>query len=112
MTKKTFEIRGIIAAISHSLDVRLEIKACDPWAVHSATKFRRGSGLQAVEGVPDVQREICKLVKRNGKVEREEAMERFDLPEKQMQAQLAVLRHGELIKRHKEQDKLYLVPYS
>lgn len=27
------------------LDVRLEVKACDPWAVHYATRFRESSDL-------------------------------------------------------------------
>jgi len=94
------------------LDIRLEVKACDPWAVHCATRFREGSGLEGVEGMTELQKAIYELVKRKGKVTREEVRESFSLPEPEMQRQLAVLRHCELVKGHKEGDKVYLVPFS
>lgn len=94
------------------LDIRLEVKACDPWAVYSATRFRESSGLKRTEGLTDVQKEIYELVKRKGKVTREEVRESFSLSEPEMQRQLATLRHCELVKGHKEHDKVYLVPFS
>jgi late competence protein required for DNA uptake (superfamily II DNA/RNA helicase) len=94
------------------LDVRLEVKACDPWAVHSAARFRESSGLKGTEGLTDLQKEIYELVKRKGKVRREEVIESFKVSEQEMQIQLATLRHCELVKGHKEGDKVYLVPFS
>ena len=93
------------------LDVRLEVKACDPWAVHSATRFREGSGLEGTEGLTDLQKEIYELVKGKGKVRKEEVIESLNLSEQEMQTQLATLRHCELVKGHKEGDKVYLTPY-
>ena len=94
------------------LDVRLEVKACDPWAVHSATRFRESSGLKGTEGLTEVQKEIYELVKRKGKVTKEEVVENLNLSEQEMQTQLATLRHCELVKGYKEGDKVYLIPFS
>ena len=94
------------------LGVRLEVKACDPWAVHSATRFRESSGLKGTEGLTDLQKEIYELVKRKGRVTREEVIENFNLSEQEMQTQLATLRHCELVKGHKEGNKVYLIPYG
>jgi late competence protein required for DNA uptake (superfamily II DNA/RNA helicase) len=94
------------------LDVRLEVKACNPWAVHSATRFRQSSGLKGTEGLTDLQKEIYELVERRGKVTKEEVIETLNLSEQGLQTQLATLRHCELVKGHKEGDKVYLIPYS
>jgi len=94
------------------LDVRLEVKACDPWAVHSATRFRASSGLKGIEGLTDLQKEIYELVKRKGKITKEEVIENLNLSEQEMQIQLATLRHCELVRGHKEGDEIYLIPFS
>ena len=93
------------------LDMRLGIKACDPWAVHSATRLRESSGLKGVEGMTELQKAIYELVKSKGKVTRQEVMEILNLSESETLAQLAILRHCELVKGHKEGDNVYLVPF-
>ena len=93
------------------LDMRLGVKACDPWAVHSATRLRESSGLAGAEGLTDLQKAIYELVKNKGKVTRQEVMEIHSLSESEMLAQLAILRHCELIKGHKEGHNVYLVPF-
>jgi late competence protein required for DNA uptake (superfamily II DNA/RNA helicase) len=90
------------------LDARLEVKACDPWAVHSATRFRESSGLKGTEALMGLQKEIHELMKRKRKVIRES----FSISEQEMQTQLATLRHCETVKGHKEGDKVYLIPFS
>jgi recombinational DNA repair protein (RecF pathway) len=94
------------------LDARLEVKSCDPWAVYSATRSREGADFKGTEGLTDLQKEIYALVKRKGKVTREEVIEGLNLSEQEMQTQLATLRHCELVKGHKEGDQVYLVPFS
>jgi len=94
------------------LDARLEVKACDPWAVHSATRFPESSGLKGTEGLIGLQKEIYELVKRKGKVTGEEVRESFSPSEQEMQTQLATLRHCEMVKGHKEGEKVYLIPSS
>jgi len=93
------------------LDMRLGVKACDPWAVHSATRLRESSGLAEAEGLTDLQKAIYELVKNKGKVTRQEMMEILSLSESEILAQLAILRHCELIKGHKEGHNVYLVPF-
>jgi late competence protein required for DNA uptake (superfamily II DNA/RNA helicase) len=94
------------------LDIRFPAKACDPWAVYSATRTRDQSGLKGTEGLTDLQKEMHAFVKKNGKVTPEEMMKRFDLSVKEMQTQMAMLRHCELIKGQKDGDKIYLVPFK
>jgi late competence protein required for DNA uptake (superfamily II DNA/RNA helicase) len=94
------------------LDIKFEVKACDPWAVYSATRSRESANLKGTEGLTDLQKEIYALVKRKGKVTREEVIQELSLSEQEMQTQLATLRHCELVKGHKEGDKVYLVPFS
>ena len=93
------------------LDMRLGVKACDPWAVHSATRLRENSGLAEAEGLTELQKAIYELVKSKGKVTRQEVMEIHSLSESEMMAQLAILRHCELVKGHKEGHDVYLVPF-
>jgi predicted HTH transcriptional regulator len=64
------------------------------------------------EGLTDVQKKIYELVKQRSKVTREEVIENLNLSEQEMQTQLATLRHCELVKGHKEGNKVYLVPYT
>ncbi len=93
------------------LDARLGIKGCDPWAVHSATRLRESSGLAGAEGMTELQKSIYELVKSKGKVTREEVMGNLNLSEQEIQKQLAILRHCELVKGHKEGDNVYLIPF-
>jgi len=93
------------------IDIRYPAKACDPWAVYSATRSREQAGLKGTEGLTDLQKEIYAFVKTSGKVTIEEMMKRFGLSAKEMQTQLAVLRHCELVKGQRDGDKIYLVTY-
>jgi DeoR/GlpR family transcriptional regulator of sugar metabolism len=63
-------------------------------------------------GLTDLQKEIYALVKRKGKVTREEVIENLNVSEQELQTQLATLRHCELVKGRKQGDKIYLIPYS
>jgi len=94
------------------LDIRLEVKACDPWAVYSATRYRESSELKGTEGLNELHKAIYEFVKSKAKVTREEVMENLSISEQEMQTQLAILRHCELVKGHKEDDKVYLIPFS
>jgi len=48
----------------------------------------------------------------NDKVTREELTESLGIPQRDLERQLATLRHCELVKGQKEGDKVYLVPFS
>jgi recombinational DNA repair protein (RecF pathway) len=94
------------------IDIRYPAKACDPWAVYSATKSRETLGLKGTEGLTDLQQVIYEFIKQKGKVTREELIDNFELTEAQLQTQLAILRHCELIKGSKEDGRIYLVPFD
>ncbi len=104
--------RGEILCEDCYLDIRLEVKSCDPWAVYSATRAREGANLKGTEGLTQVQKEIYEFVKQRGKVTREEVGESFSLLEPELQKELATLRHCELVKGYKEDGRVYLIPYG
>ena len=92
--------------------MRFPPKVCDPWAVYSATRSRQVLGLKGAEGLTDLQRQICEFITSEGKLTREELMDNFNLTEAQLRSQFEVLRHCELIKGHREGDKIYFVPFE
>lgn len=94
------------------LDIKFPAKACDPWAVYSATRTRESSGLKSTEGLTELQRAIYEFIRDKGKVTRGEVMENFNISEGELKTQVAVLRHCELAKGHKEDNRVYLVPFS
>ena len=94
------------------IDIRNPAKACDPWAVYSATRSRQREGLRGIEGLNELQREIYEFVIKKGRVTRDELTEYFGVKETELQTQLATLRHCELVKGRKEGDTVYLVPFE
>ena len=94
------------------IDIRYPAKACDPWAVYSATRSRESLGLKGVDGLSDLQKAIYEFVRGKGKVTREELLENFGMKETELQTQLATLRHCELVKGCKEDNGVYLVPFD
>ncbi len=109
---ETYTYRGETLCEDCYMHIRLGVKACDPWAVYSASRFRESRDLKGSEGLTELQKGIYEFVKSKGKVTREEVMENLSLSEQEMQIQLAILRHCELVKGHKEDGKVYLIPFS
>jgi late competence protein required for DNA uptake (superfamily II DNA/RNA helicase) len=93
------------------LDVRYPAKACDPWAVYSATRTRESSGLKGAEGLTPSQKEIYELIKNKGKVTVAEVMSNLNITQRDLESAVATLRHCELVRGQKEGDKVYLVPF-
>lgn len=94
------------------MDVRSPAKSCDPWAVYSATRTRETSGLTGAEGLNTLQQAIYTYIKDRGKATPDEVTTRFNITPKDLQNQIATLRHCELVKGHKEGNKIFLVPFS
>jgi len=92
--------------------MRYPAKACDPWAVYSATRSRETEGLKETAGMTDLQQAIYEFIRGKGKVTREQLIENFELTEAELQRQLSTLRHCELVKGHKEDNSIYLVPFD
>jgi len=102
-----FEYHGQVLCEDCYIDMAFPAKACDPWAVYSATRSRQHSGFTKAEGLTDLQRAIYDFVKSSGRVTREELLKNFNLTESELQAQLATLRHCEL-----EKGRIYAVPFD
>jgi len=94
------------------IDIKYPAKACDPWAVYSATRSRESAGLVGNEGLTELQKKIYEFVKAKGKVTREEILANFNIKEMELQTNLATLRHCELVKGRKEVNCVYLVPFD
>jgi recombinational DNA repair protein (RecF pathway) len=94
------------------IDMRNPPKACDPWAVYSATRLRQSQGNTGSEGLTEIQKTLYEFIREKRKVTREELIHHFNLKEIELQTHLAILRHCELVKGHKEGDRVYLVPFS
>lgn len=93
------------------MDAVAPAKACDPWAVYSATRTRESAGLKGVEGLTDAQKEIYEFIKNGDKVTAAEVMANFSISQRELEHVVATLRHCELVRGQKEGDKVYLVPF-
>jgi hypothetical protein len=94
------------------IDVRSPAKSCDPWAVYSATRTRETAGLSGTERLNTLQQAIFNFIKDRGKVTPEEVITRFNITPKDLQNQIATLRHCELVKGSKDGQTVYLVPFN
>jgi predicted transcriptional regulator len=98
---------------SHPEDEEIthRVQACDPWAVYSAKRFRKLAGLQGAQGLTEQQKTIYEFIKSKGKVTFEELRHAIQLPPRELENQIAILRHCELVKGQRENAKVYLVPF-
>ncbi len=87
------------------------VQTCDPMAVRSAQRFRKASGLEAATGLTEQQRAIYEFIKSKGKVTGVELYTKFCLSPQELENQIAILRHCELVKGRKEGKKVYLTPF-
>ena len=87
-------------------------KTCDVAATHLAKKHRQATGQTGTEGLLPIQKEIYELIKRKGRASRAEVMTELDLPEWELNKQVAVLRHCELVKGRKDEDGVFLVLFA
>jgi len=83
-------------------------RSCDPAAVDSAKSTRTLLGQKGTDGLTPLQKRIYQLIRERGKIPREELMASFELPGWEMEKQFAVLRHCELVRACKENEKIYI----
>ncbi len=94
------------------MEVLQRPKTCDVAAVQMAKKHRQAAGQSGTEGLLDIQKKIYTYIQENGKATREQVMEDLKLSELELDKQIAVLRHCELVKGRKEGNRIYLVPFD
>lgn len=88
------------------------IAICDPVAAQSATHLRKKLVLSDTAGLTEQQLAIYEIIKSQGRATEKEIMQKLNLTEAQIHAQLAVLRHCQLVKGHKDGDIIYLVLFG
>ena len=94
------------------IDIRYPAKACDPWAVYAATRSRETLGLKGTEGLTELQQAIYEFIRGKGRVTRGQLIENVELTEVELQKQLAILRHCQLVKGYEEDSQVHLVPFD
>ncbi len=94
------------------MEVLQRPKTCDVTAVQMAKKHRQATGQTGTEGLLDIQKKIYDYIKENEKATRQQVMEALDISELELDKQIAVLRHCELVKGRKEGSQVYLVPFD
>ncbi len=87
-------------------------KTCDVAATQHAVKHRRAAGQTGTEGLLPIQKEIYEYIKENKKVTRIQVTEALDIPDWELEKQIAVLRHCELVKGKKVDGAVYLVLFN
>lgn len=80
---------------------------CDPTAVHSARKTREMLGHKGSDGLIKIQKDIYEYLQEKGKATGDELMGKFNLNPADLQKQIAILRHCELVKGTKEGNIIY-----
>jgi DNA-directed RNA polymerase subunit RPC12/RpoP len=88
-----------------------KVEACDPFAARSAELFREKSGIKDEEGLTALQKNILDFIRAGDKITIERLLDKFSVSRQDMENQLAVLRHCNLVKGQKAADKVYYVPF-
>jgi predicted HTH transcriptional regulator len=89
-----------------------QVQACDPVATRLALRIREKLGVQGTDSLTSLQKAIYDFVQSKGKVTTQEITAHLDVSGNDLDTQLAVLRHCELTKGHKEGDTVYIVPFT
>lgn len=87
-------------------------KTCDVTATHLAKKHRQSSGQTGTEGLLEIQRKIFEFIKKQGRATREQIMREFEIPGWELEKQIAILRHCELVKGRKEEGETFIVLFD
>ena len=101
------EFRGKTLCEDDYIDAISPEKHCDPWATYLAS---RESGATGVSALSDMQKEIHRFLKEQGKATRDEVMGKFKLSAVDMEEHLKVLMHSENVQELSESGEMYLVP--
>ncbi len=98
----SFTHQGKVLCEECYMETGFHARECDPWATYLATRTRERTGQTGTEGLTDSQKKVYDFIKDQGKVTREEVIKHFGFSEEDLDAQLMVLMHAELVKEHSE----------
>ena len=87
------------------------VRTCDPVAVHTA-KTLKAVGVKLEERLTEVQKAILNYVLSRGKITIEELCNELKISRRELEIQIAILRHLELVKGRREGNQIYIVPFQ
>jgi hypothetical protein len=89
------------------MDALSPAKACDPWAVHSAQSLAKSKG-GALE-LNEIQQDILRILKETGGVEPATMADRLQITQKDLEREVAALRHMEKLRAELRGDRKFLI---
>ncbi len=102
-----YEHQGKVFCEDCYLDILSPPKACDPLAVHSAKTFLKGK--DKLSTLTPLQLRIVHYVKGKGEATLEEMIENLNLKEEELSREFAVLRHMEVLRATRKEEKIVYV---
>jgi hypothetical protein len=108
--QQCYEYQGKVLCEDCYMDTLSPPKACDPWAVHSAKTFLKGK--DKLSTLTSLQRAIVQYVKENGEATIEDLMGALRLTEEALRREFASLRHMEILKATKREEKVVYVLFN
>jgi hypothetical protein len=104
-----YSVQGQTVCEDCYLDAVASPKTCDPWAVYSATNLQKDGGVE----LTSTQRDILEELEKNGSLTPQQLCSNLGLDHDELQRNFATLRHLELARGFRDQDKtLYLTVFS
>ncbi len=91
------------------MEVLSPVKACDPWAIHSAKSFELHNNRPS--NLNPTQTEIIQILETTGGLESKELLQRLKgkISLSQLEREFAVLKHMERVRAEKNDDKILLM---
>jgi hypothetical protein len=88
------------------MDALSPVKACDPWAVHSAKSFEKHA--ESAPMLTPIQYEILSILKETGGIEPQALLGKLKakLKQKELEREFAALRHMEKARGEKRGDRV------
>ena len=108
---ETYDFHGKVMCEDCYIYVTNPPKACDPTAVASALSIRKRLGQSGTAGLTEMQQRIYSLIAERGKITKEDLLTIVGLRPEELEQQFAVLRHCELVRALKEDDKVYMTKW-
>jgi NAD-dependent SIR2 family protein deacetylase len=105
--QQCYEYHGNVFCEDCYMDILSPMKACDPWAVHSAQTFLRGK--DKLSTLTPLQRNIVNYLQEKGEATIEELIKDLCSAEEELRREFAVLRHMEILRATKKADKIFYI---
>ena len=86
------------------MDILSPPKACDPWAVHSATTFLKGKDKRSA--LTPQQLKLVNYIEGKKEATVEEIVTGLDLPENEFKREFTILRHMEILGATKKEGRI------